>query len=134
MFSLIELVLFPQSGSQGTYCTDDFPRLVNYRDRFHERHLGGCGLKLLSKACFEGVYGRQTYLGSFVKSAVKSAGYLEAPQNKWLETKPPAKVSCRSTAEILRLLILKNKRGCEREKEEGILVEGILPKSKGKAR
>jgi hypothetical protein len=30
-----------EEGERGTYSRDDFPGLVNYRDRLHERHIGG---------------------------------------------------------------------------------------------
>jgi MFS family permease len=41
---------------------DHFPRLIDYRDRLHERHFGGLLLKYwLSKASFEGVYASLFY-------------------------------------------------------------------------
>ncbi len=42
VFTLGRLVVWRWgSGERGTYGRDDFPGLVDYRDRLHERHVGG---------------------------------------------------------------------------------------------
>jgi len=119
VFTLRELVKLQGREERRTYGRNNFPGLVDYCDRFHERHSGGV---------YEGIGGRRpASMGvlfwswnSFAENAVSREGFRGSAANRTKVKASQKSNLCQQSPSVLLFICAENKeerRGYEEEEE-----------------
>jgi hypothetical protein len=112
---------------------DNLPGLVNYRDRFHERHVGGLLLEdWLSKASFDGYL--MWTLNSFAENAVsreRFRGVLVKTQQKQNQT--AKNYLCRQSSSIPLFLCAESKEERRGFEEEEVTLAAFTGERRGES-
>jgi hypothetical protein len=109
VFTLSELVELQGGEARRTYGRNNFPGLIDYCDRFHERHFGGV---------YKGIGGRRpASMGvlfwswnSFAENAVSREGFRGSAANRTKVKEIQSQISVSNLLQSLCSSVLKTKR------------------------